>query len=68
MVDRMRRRVIELSEGHVVRDEQIGRYSTSETTGEFAARLRVETPGVGVEGPEADPTPRRLIPPEEEVG
>jgi cell division transport system ATP-binding protein len=68
MVDRMRRRVIELAEGHVVRDEQVGRYSTTETTGEFAARLRVETPGVAVEGPDADPTPRRLAhPPEEEA-
>jgi cell division transport system ATP-binding protein len=40
MVDKMRRRVIELSEGRLVRDEQTGGYSASESTGEFAVRLR----------------------------
>jgi len=39
MVDRMRRRVIELSEGRVIRDEQAGAYSARETTSEFAVRL-----------------------------
>jgi cell division transport system ATP-binding protein len=41
MVDRMRRRVIELSEGRVVRDERAGGYSgvRDETTQEFGARL-----------------------------
>jgi cell division transport system ATP-binding protein len=39
MVDRMRRRVIEVQAGHVVRDERVGRYSPTESTGEFAARL-----------------------------
>jgi len=39
MVDRMRRRVIELREGRVVRDEKAGRYALSESTSEFAARL-----------------------------
>ena len=64
MVDRMRRRVIELSGGHVVRDEEVGGYSTRETTREFAARLRVATPGAGLAGPDApDPTARRLFPP-----
>jgi cell division transport system ATP-binding protein len=68
MVDRMRRRVIELAEGSVVRDEQTGLYSMRETTGEFAARLRVATPGVGLAGPDApDPTARRLYPPEPPV-
>jgi cell division transport system ATP-binding protein len=44
MVDRMRRRVIEVSGGRIVRDELGGLYSTTdpETTGEFAARLRGE--------------------------
>jgi cell division transport system ATP-binding protein len=40
MVDRMRRRVIELSNGKLVRDEKIGAYTSDETTREFAARMR----------------------------
>jgi cell division transport system ATP-binding protein len=40
MVDRMRRRVIELSDGRVVRDERTGGYARrEETTQEFGARL-----------------------------
>ena len=42
MVDRMRRRVIELAEGRVVRDELAGGYAgarTDESTQEFGARL-----------------------------
>jgi cell division transport system ATP-binding protein len=42
MVDRMRRRVIEVREGRVVRDERAGRYSMDESTSEFAARMRRE--------------------------
>lgn len=40
LVDRMRRRVIELSEGRVVRDQQRGLYVADESTQEFASRLR----------------------------
>jgi cell division transport system ATP-binding protein len=40
MVDKMRRRVIELSGGRVVRDEQAAGYTARETTGEFAIRMR----------------------------
>src|SRR3712207_5531714 len=40
MVDRMRRRVIELAHGRVVRDEQAGAYAARESTREFAVRLR----------------------------
>src|ERR671931_36918 len=40
MVDRMRRRVIELKEGRIVRDERSGLYRPDETTREFAARLQ----------------------------
>jgi len=40
MVDKMRRRVIELSEGRIVRDEQAGGYAASENTREFAIRMR----------------------------
>src|SRR3954467_7187323 len=40
MVDRMRRRVIELSGGRLVRDEKIGAYAADESTREFAARMR----------------------------
>jgi len=40
MVDKMRRRVIELSEGRIVRDEQAGAYAANENTREFAIRMR----------------------------
>ena len=40
MVDKMRRRVIELAEGKVVRDEQAGAYAARENTREFALRMR----------------------------
>jgi cell division transport system ATP-binding protein len=40
MVDQMRRRVIELSGGRLVRDEQAGAYTSEENTREFAARMR----------------------------
>ena len=48
MVDKMRRRVIELYEGRIVRDETSGGYS-EESTNEFAMRMRAEM-GVGPEG------------------
>ncbi len=48
MVDNMRRRVIELYEGRVVRDEVSGGY-TEESTTEFGLRMRAEM-GVGNEG------------------
>jgi len=48
MVDRMRRRVIELYEGRIVRDEVAGGY-TEESTSEFGVRMRAEI-GVGAEG------------------
>ena len=40
MVDRMRRRVLELSDGRIVRDEAAGRYTGDETTRDLAKRLR----------------------------
>jgi cell division transport system ATP-binding protein len=40
MVDKMRRRVIELAAGRVVRDEQAGAYASAESTREFALRMR----------------------------
>jgi cell division transport system ATP-binding protein len=40
MVDKMRRRVLELSEGRIVRDEATGLYAGDETTREFAQRMR----------------------------
>ncbi len=49
MVDKMRRRVVELREGRIVRDERSGLYRPDESTTEFAIRLRGEL-GVGVEG------------------
>jgi cell division transport system ATP-binding protein len=48
MVDRMRRRVIELYEGRIIRDEVAGGY-TEESTTEFGVRMRAEM-GVGPEG------------------
>jgi cell division transport system ATP-binding protein len=49
MVDKMRRRVVELRDGRIVRDEQSGLYRPDESTTEFAIRLRGEL-GVGAEG------------------
>ena len=49
MVDKMRRRVLELSQGRVVRDESAGRYTRDESTRDLAQRLRapaVKPPGV----------------------
>jgi cell division transport system ATP-binding protein len=48
MVDKMRRRVIELREGRVIRDQTGGTYSQEESTVEFAARLRTEL-GIGTD-------------------
>jgi cell division transport system ATP-binding protein len=48
MVDKMRRRVIALEEGRLVRDEAGGGYDAESTT-EFAVRVRAEM-GVGTEG------------------
>jgi cell division transport system ATP-binding protein len=48
MVDKMRRRVIALDEGRLVRDEDASGYH-DESTSEFAARVRAEM-GVGDEG------------------
>jgi cell division transport system ATP-binding protein len=49
MVDKMRRRVIELNQGRLVRDQVSGLYRPDESTTEFAVRLRGEF-GIGVEG------------------
>ncbi|MFN2612607.1 MAG: cell division ATP-binding protein FtsE [Solirubrobacterales bacterium] len=42
MVDKMRRRVIALDEGRIVRDEAAGMYADEESTKEFAIRLSAE--------------------------
>jgi cell division transport system ATP-binding protein len=49
MVDKMRRRVIELNQGRIVRDQAGGMYQHDESTSEFAVRLRGEL-GIGDEG------------------
>ncbi len=49
MVDKMRRRVVELQEGRIIRDEISGLYRPDESTSEFAIRLRGEM-GIGAEG------------------
>jgi cell division transport system ATP-binding protein len=49
MVDKMRRRVLELSRGRLVRDEAAGFYTRDETTRDLARRLRAPStrpPGV----------------------
>ncbi len=43
MVDKMRRRVIELKRGRIIRDEATGLYTQDETTGDLAERLKRET-------------------------
>jgi cell division transport system ATP-binding protein len=40
MVDKMRRRVLELADGRIIRDEATGLYVRDESTREFAQRLR----------------------------
>ena len=45
MVDKMRRRVIELADGQIVRDEQAGAYAARENTREFADP-HAERPGM----------------------
>jgi cell division transport system ATP-binding protein len=42
MVDKMRRRVIELRRGRIIRDEATGLYAQDETTGDLAERLKRE--------------------------
>jgi cell division transport system ATP-binding protein len=42
MVDKMKRRVIQLHEGRVIRDQSAGMYSTEEDTTEFGMRMRHE--------------------------
>ena len=49
MVDKMRRRVIELNQGRIIRDQVAGMYQDDESTSEFAVRLRGEM-GIGAEG------------------
>jgi len=44
MVDKMRRRVLELERGRIVRDDAAGLYTRDETTREFAQRLRGPSP------------------------
>jgi cell division transport system ATP-binding protein len=51
MVDRMRRRVIQLEQGRVIRDEAAGLYAGDESTREFAARMRDGDPGPDAELP-----------------
>jgi len=47
MVNKMRRRVIELAGGRIVRDEPAGLYARDESTREFAARMRGTHPSGG---------------------
>jgi len=49
MVDKMRRRVIALEEGRLVRDQAAATYHDDESTTEFELRLRAEM-GIGDEG------------------
>ncbi len=53
MVDKMRRRVIEMSDGRVVRDVPAGSYH-DESTNEFAVRVRAEM-GIAEEHTDGDP-------------
>jgi cell division transport system ATP-binding protein len=59
LVDKMRRRVLELSEGQIVRDESAGLYTRDETTREFATRMRspsTRPPGLDLDLPAAHVT------------
>ncbi len=48
MVDKMKRRVVQLHEGRVIRDQAAGMYASEEDTTEFGMRLRAE---MGVDEP-----------------
>jgi cell division transport system ATP-binding protein len=48
MVDKMRRRVVQLHDGRLIRDQAAGMYASEEDTTEFGARMRAEL-GVGEE-------------------
>jgi cell division transport system ATP-binding protein len=55
MVDKMRRRVFELSHGRIIRDEAAGLYARDESTREFARRMRApSSPPPGLDGPAAE--------------
>jgi cell division transport system ATP-binding protein len=54
MVDKMRRRVIELYEGRVIRDQAAGLYAEDESTTEFGVRVRSEL-GIGEGHTNGDP-------------
>jgi cell division transport system ATP-binding protein len=47
MVDKMKRRVVQLHEGRVIRDQAAGMYASEEDTTEFGRRVRSE---MGIEG------------------
>jgi cell division transport system ATP-binding protein len=51
MVDKMRRRVIELRRGRIIRDEATGLYAQDETTGDLAERLKRETAAEAAQRP-----------------
>ena len=53
-VDKMRRRVLELSDGQIVRDEAAGLYARDESTREFARRMR--SPSALPPGIDLDPS------------
>jgi cell division transport system ATP-binding protein len=60
MVDKMRRRVLELSQGRIIRDESTGLYQRDESTREFAQRMRQPSPRPeGLDEREAEARERR---------
>jgi cell division transport system ATP-binding protein len=60
MVDKMRRRVLELSSGRIIRDESTGLYQRDESTREFAQRMRQPSPRPeGLDDREAQARERR---------
>jgi cell division transport system ATP-binding protein len=61
MVDKMRRRVFELSHGRIVRDEAAGLYAREESTREFARRMRSPSARPpGLDGPASERADRRI--------
>src|ERR1700728_3093113 len=59
LVDKMRRRVIELRRGRIIRDEATGLYAQDETTGDLAERLKRETAAGDAAGKRPDGGARR---------
>jgi cell division transport system ATP-binding protein len=61
MVDRMQRRVLELSNGRIIRDVATGLYQRDESTTEFANRINPSAPRPAAARPDPADSPRPTV-------